>query len=319
MKMETSNPGGSSKDRPALEMILQAERDGLLRPGRHDRRADERQHRRRPGDRRRPARLPLRVRDDRQGRPGEDLAAAGVRRRGRRLPGGRRPRGSRELLLRRRPAHRRAGRLSSQPVRQPGEPARPRADHRARAVAPDRRADHPLRRRRRHVRHDHRHGALPQGPEPGHQDRRRRPRGVGVLRRIGTAVSRRGRRRGLLPGGVATRPVRRDHRRLRRGELPHRPARVAGRGDPHRRIRGDGRGGGDPGRSPRRARRHRRRAQPGLGTRVPVPGVRRRLDGQLRIRPRVRRLRRRGARDPRERWPSCSTSTPARASARPST
>lgn len=33
MKMETSNPGGSSKDRPALEMILQAERDGLLHPG----------------------------------------------------------------------------------------------------------------------------------------------------------------------------------------------------------------------------------------------------------------------------------------------
>ena len=33
MKMETSNPGGSSKDRPALEMILQAERDGLLQPG----------------------------------------------------------------------------------------------------------------------------------------------------------------------------------------------------------------------------------------------------------------------------------------------
>jgi cystathionine beta-synthase len=33
MKMETSNPGGSSKDRPALEMILQAERDGVLRPG----------------------------------------------------------------------------------------------------------------------------------------------------------------------------------------------------------------------------------------------------------------------------------------------
>ena len=28
MKMETTNPGGSSKDRPALEMILQAERDG---------------------------------------------------------------------------------------------------------------------------------------------------------------------------------------------------------------------------------------------------------------------------------------------------
>jgi cystathionine beta-synthase len=33
MKMETDNPGGSSKDRPALEMILAAEQAGLLRPG----------------------------------------------------------------------------------------------------------------------------------------------------------------------------------------------------------------------------------------------------------------------------------------------
>jgi cystathionine beta-synthase len=33
MKMETTNPGGSAKDRPALEMILAAERDGLLTPG----------------------------------------------------------------------------------------------------------------------------------------------------------------------------------------------------------------------------------------------------------------------------------------------
>lgn len=33
IKMETTNPGGSAKDRPALEMILAAERDGLLRPG----------------------------------------------------------------------------------------------------------------------------------------------------------------------------------------------------------------------------------------------------------------------------------------------
>src|SRR5499426_2711859 len=32
-KMETTNPGGSSKDRPAVEMIDAAERDGLLRPG----------------------------------------------------------------------------------------------------------------------------------------------------------------------------------------------------------------------------------------------------------------------------------------------
>ncbi len=33
MKMETTNPGGSSKDRPALEMVLAAERDGLIGPG----------------------------------------------------------------------------------------------------------------------------------------------------------------------------------------------------------------------------------------------------------------------------------------------
>jgi cystathionine beta-synthase len=33
MKAETTNPGGSSKDRPALEMILAAENDGLLKPG----------------------------------------------------------------------------------------------------------------------------------------------------------------------------------------------------------------------------------------------------------------------------------------------
>ncbi|MEZ5372292.1 MAG: pyridoxal-phosphate dependent enzyme [Microthrixaceae bacterium] len=33
MKMETTNPGGSSKDRPALQMILEAEASGDLKPG----------------------------------------------------------------------------------------------------------------------------------------------------------------------------------------------------------------------------------------------------------------------------------------------
>ena len=33
VKLETTNPGGSSKDRPALTMIDAAERDGLLKPG----------------------------------------------------------------------------------------------------------------------------------------------------------------------------------------------------------------------------------------------------------------------------------------------
>ena len=33
VKLESFNPGGSSKDRPALTMIDAAERDGLLKPG----------------------------------------------------------------------------------------------------------------------------------------------------------------------------------------------------------------------------------------------------------------------------------------------
>ncbi|MCR4400986.1 MAG: pyridoxal-phosphate dependent enzyme, partial [Syntrophomonadaceae bacterium] len=33
LKLEAWNPGGSIKDRPALFMIEQAERDGSLRPG----------------------------------------------------------------------------------------------------------------------------------------------------------------------------------------------------------------------------------------------------------------------------------------------
>ena len=32
-KLETTNPGGSVKDRPALWMINHAEREGLLKPG----------------------------------------------------------------------------------------------------------------------------------------------------------------------------------------------------------------------------------------------------------------------------------------------
>ena len=64
------------------------------------------------------------------------------------------------------------------------------------------------------------------------------------------------------------------------------------------------------------ARRHRRRAQPRLRPRLPVAGVRRRLDGQLRLPQRVRPVRRRRARHPRRRWTSCSTSTPTSRCAR---
>ena len=50
-KLEYLNPGGSVKDRIGLPMIEAAERDGKLQAGRHDRRADLGQHRRRPRDR----------------------------------------------------------------------------------------------------------------------------------------------------------------------------------------------------------------------------------------------------------------------------
>ena len=49
-KCEQFNPGGSLKDRIALSMIEAAEREGRIRPRRvGDRRADLRQHGRRPG------------------------------------------------------------------------------------------------------------------------------------------------------------------------------------------------------------------------------------------------------------------------------
>ncbi len=242
--------------------------------GRHHRRADEREHRRRSRHRRRPARLPVRVRDDRQGGTGEDLVAPGLRRRGGGVPGGRRARRPAELLLGGRTPDRRAVGVPPQPVRQPLEPAGPRADHRARDLAPDRRADHPLRRRGRHVRHDHRRRPLPQGAEPRRADRRRRPRGLGVLRRVGPALPRRGRRRGLLPRRLAARAVRRGDPDQRRGELPDRAPGVGGRGRARRRFGRHGRRRRDPRRPAGRARRHRRGAQPGLRARLPEPGVR---------------------------------------------
>ena len=59
--------------------------------------------------------------------------------------------------------------------------------------------DHPLRRRRRHRRHDQRHRPLPQGASGRRgADHRRRPGGLGLLRRHRPAVPGRGRRRGLL-------------------------------------------------------------------------------------------------------------------------
>ena len=55
------------------------------------------------------------------------------------------------------------GRLEARPVLQPEQPPLALRDHRARDLGADRRAGHPLRRRRRHRRHDQRRRPLPQG------------------------------------------------------------------------------------------------------------------------------------------------------------
>ena len=156
-KVELFNPGGSVKDRPAIAMIDEAERAGSAEAGRHDRRADLGQHRRRARDRRRAARLPLRLRHVRQDERREGRAAPRVRRRGGRVPDRGAARAPRLLLLGRRPAHARdPERVPPQPVLQPGQPRRARALDRPGDLGADGRAHHALRRRHRDRRHDHR-------------------------------------------------------------------------------------------------------------------------------------------------------------------
>jgi glutaredoxin len=165
---------------------------GPAAAGRHDRRADQRQHRRRTRHRRRPARLPLRVRDDRQGRSREGLPAARLRRRGGRVPRRRRTRRPTELLQRRGTAHPRTRRVPAQPVPEPAQSRIAREDHGPRDLASDRWPHHPLHRRCRNVRVDHRRRPLPEVDEPRHQDHRGRPGGLGVLRGLRPALPGRG-------------------------------------------------------------------------------------------------------------------------------
>ena len=80
-----------------------------------------------------------------------------------------------------------ARRLEARPVLQPEQPALALRDDRPRDLAADRGADHPLRVRHGHRRHDQRRRPLPQGAQcrtrrPGPGDRRR-PGRLGVLRR----------------------------------------------------------------------------------------------------------------------------------------
>ena len=253
-KCEFLNAGGSVKDRPAVAMVDAAERAGLLQPG---------------GT----------IVEPTSGNTGVGLAIVAARRRYRCVfvmpdkmaqekikllraygaevvvcPTAVAPVRPGVVLLGGQPPDRGdPRRLPAQPVPQPGEPGVARAQHRAGDLAPDRRADHPLRGRHRHRRHDQRRRPVPEVAEPGHPGDRRRPRGLGVLRRRRAALPGRGHRRGLLardlrpqrrrPGGGGDRP----------GLVPHRPAGHPGGGHPHRRLRRHGGVGGAGGRQGARA------------------------------------------------------------------
>ena len=99
----------------------------------------------------------------------EDRPPARLRRRGRRRADRRRRRTRRESYYRvaDRLAEEIPGAFQPNQYFNPANPAAHYASTGPRDVGADRRRDHAPRRRRRHRRHDHRHGALPQGAQPG--------------------------------------------------------------------------------------------------------------------------------------------------------
>ena len=155
---------------------------GQAAPGRHDRRADLRQHRRRARDRGGAQGLPLHLRDARQDEPGEDLDAARLRRRGRdharprssrtrRRATTRSPTGSpRRSPAASSPTSTRTWRTRRRTTRRPGPEIWEQTGGELDAIVIS----------RRHRRHDHRRRPLLQGAQARGADRRRRPRGLGL-------------------------------------------------------------------------------------------------------------------------------------------
>ena len=231
-------------------MIEAAERDGRLQAGRHDRRADLRQHRRRPGAGRAAARVQVRLRLPGQGQRGQAQRPAAPTAPRSWCARPRSPRSTRtryykvsDRLVREIPGAWKPNQYSN-----PGNP-----DSHYETTGPEiwrahRRHGHPFRRGRGHRRHDQRHGPLPQGGVRRHgEDRRRRPGGLGVLRRHRPAVPGRGRRRGLLAQRLRPGDPRRDHRGLRRRLLRDDPAAGPRGGPAGRRLLRHGGGGGAAG------------------------------------------------------------------------
>ena len=188
-------------------MVDAAERDRLAEARRHDRRADIGEHRRRARDRRRAARLPLHLRDERQDERREDRAVAIVRAEVVVCPTAVPPEDPRSLLLDRRTARARDARcVPPRPVLEPGQPARARTHHRPRDLGADR------------GRVTHFVAGIGTGgtitgvararckcAQAGGADHRRRPVGFGVLRWHRPSVPRRRCRRRLLADHVRSR------------------------------------------------------------------------------------------------------------------
>ena len=143
-------------------------------------------------------------------------------------------------------------------------------------------------------------GKFLQREEAGHQDRRRRSRGLALLRlrqerahHQALLVQGRGHRRGLLPDDDEPQDPRRHRARRRQGVLPHDARAHAPRGALRRRL---GRRGG---RGRRQVRARHGRAWPRAGGRPAGahPGLPRRRRAQVRVEDLQRRL------DARERLP----------------
>ena len=263
-KLEYLNPGGSVKDRIGVAMLDAAERDGAIGPGGRDRRADERQHRHRPGARLRRPRLRADPDPARGNEPRADEAPARLRRRGPRDAVARRHgRGDRA----RRADRRRPRRVHAAAVLEPGQSRDPPPDDGRGDLARHRRRGRRARHRGRHRRHDHRRRRSAQGAAPGLPgDRGRAGRLAGALRRRAGAAQDPGDRRRVRPRGARPRGDRRGDRGLRRGRARRGAARREPRGDARRDLRrrrvprrARGRGAARDGRQADRHDRLRRR------------------------------------------------------------
>ena len=163
-KLENFNPLWSVKDRIGVAMIDAAERDGKIKPDTRHRRADQRQHRHRPGLHLRRPRLQADGHDAREHEPGAAHAAQGVRGRDRADARRRGHARGRSPRPRRSPTST-PKRVHAPAVQEPGQPRDPPQDDRRGDLARHRRQDRHPGRGRRHRRHDHRRGRGAQGAQ----------------------------------------------------------------------------------------------------------------------------------------------------------